>query len=67
MDIAGGINPDKFFVTSLQQQAQLEALSNNALSAGIDKYMKKDYEGAALEFKKSIKDSIKHGLIVQIL
>jgi tetratricopeptide (TPR) repeat protein len=54
MDIAGGINPDKFFVTSLQQQAQLEALSNNALSAGIDKYMKKDYEGAALEFKKSI-------------
>ncbi len=48
------INPDKFFVTSFQQQAQLEALSNNALSSGIDKYLKKDYEGAVLEFKKSI-------------
>ena len=54
MDILGGISPDQFFVTSFQQQAQLEALSNNALSSGIDKYLKKDYEGAALEFKKSI-------------
>lgn len=48
------INPDKFFVTSFQQQAQLEALSNNALSSGIDKYLKKDYEGAVQEFNKSI-------------
>ena len=49
-----GINPENFFVTSIQQQARLEALSSNALSSGIDKYMKKDYEGAALEFKKSL-------------
>ena len=54
MDISGGISPDKFFVTSFQQQAQLESLSGNALSSGIDKYLKKDYEGAVLEFKKSI-------------
>jgi len=54
MEISSGINPDKFFVTSFQQQAQLEALSNNALSSGIDKYLKKDYEGAVLEFNKSI-------------
>jgi hypothetical protein len=39
MDISGGISPDKFFVTSFQQQAQLESLSGNALSSGIDKYL----------------------------
>ena len=54
MEIPGGINPENFFVTSFQQQARLEALSSNALSSGIDKYMKKDYEGAAQEFMKSL-------------
>ena len=54
MEILSSISPDRFFVTSIQQQSQLEALSNNFLSSGIDKYQKKDYEGAALEFKKSI-------------
>jgi Tfp pilus assembly protein PilF len=54
MDALGAVSPDSLFVTSIQQQSQLEALSNQALSSGIDKYMKKDYEGAAQEFEKSI-------------
>jgi len=54
MEISSGISPDNLFVTSIQQQARLEALSNNALSSGIDKYQKKDYKGAALEFNKAI-------------
>ena len=49
-----GISPYNFFVDPLQQQARLETLSNQALNAGIDKYMKKDYEGAVREFEKSI-------------
>jgi Tfp pilus assembly protein PilF len=54
MEIYNAISPDNFFVNSLQQQARLETLSNQALNAGIDKYMQKDYEGAAREFEKSI-------------
>ena len=54
MDILGGISPDKFFVTSIQQQSQLDSLSNQALSNGIDLYMKKEYEDAAREIQKSI-------------
>ena len=49
-----GTSLDNLFVNSLQQRARLETLSNQALNAGIDKYMKKDYEGAAREFQKSI-------------
>jgi tetratricopeptide (TPR) repeat protein len=54
MDIPSGVSADQLFVTSLQQQAQLEALSNNALSIGIDKYLRKEYEAAAKDFEKSI-------------
>jgi len=54
MDILSGVSADQLFVTSLQQQAQLEALSNNALSSGIDKYLRKDYEAAVRDFEKSI-------------
>ena len=54
MELLGRTSPDKFFVTSFQQHAQLEKLSSNALSSGIDKYMNKDYEGAALDFQKSL-------------
>ena len=54
MDILSGVSPDQLFVTSLQQQAQLEALSNNALSNGIDKYQNKNFEEAAREFEKAI-------------
>lgn len=54
MDLLNGVSADQLFVTSLQQQSQLEALSNNALSSGIDKYMRKEYEAAAKDFEKSI-------------
>ncbi len=54
MDLLSGVSTDQLFVTSLQQQAQLEALSNNALSSGIEKYMRKDYKAAARDFEKSI-------------
>ena len=54
MDILSRVSADQLFVTSLQQQAQLEALSNNALSSGIDKYLRKEYEAAAKDFEKSI-------------
>jgi len=54
MDLLSGVSTDQLFVTSLQQQAQLEALSNNALSNGIDKYQSQNYEAAAREFEKAI-------------
>jgi tetratricopeptide (TPR) repeat protein len=54
MDLLNGVSADQLFVTSLQQQSQLEALSNNALSSGIDKYLRKEYEAAAKDFEKSI-------------
>ena len=54
MDLLNGVSADQLFVTSLQQQSQLEALSNNALSSGIDQYMRKEYEAAAKDFEKSI-------------
>ena len=38
----------------MQQQYQMESLSNQALSKGIDLYTKKDYEGAANEFQRAI-------------
>lgn len=38
----------------MQQQYQLESLSNRALSKGIDLYTKKDYESAANEFQRAI-------------
>ena len=54
MDIRGISNPDSLFAAALQQTAQLESLANNALSAGIDLYMRQDYEGAIKEFRRSV-------------
>ncbi|WDN90059.1 hypothetical protein BuS5_03029 [Desulfosarcina sp. BuS5] len=42
------------FAALTSQPAQLENLSNNALSNGIDLYGKEDYKGAVKEFKRSI-------------
>lgn len=42
------------FSSSGDQQAQLETLSNTALSTGIDLYQRKDYEAAAKAFKRAI-------------
>ena len=44
---------DKLFSAAGNQWAGLETLANQALSSGIDKYQKKDYEGAAKEFKRA--------------
>jgi TolA-binding protein len=54
MDLLSGVSSENLFVTSLQQQSRLDALSNSALSSGIDKYMRKEYEAAAKDFEKSI-------------
>jgi tetratricopeptide (TPR) repeat protein len=54
MDPLYTIGAENLFVNPFQQQYQLEGLSNQALSKGIDLYSKKDYEGAATEFQRSI-------------
>lgn len=54
MDFFSDLTADNFFVNSMQQQYQLESLSYQALSKGIDLYAKKDYEGAANEFQRAI-------------
>lgn len=48
------INTYNLFVSSFQQQQRLEALSNNALRAGIDSYQKEDYKAAAQAFKRAV-------------
>jgi tetratricopeptide (TPR) repeat protein len=42
------------FITYSQQQKTLESLSNNALSAGMESYSKKDYKEAAKAFQRAI-------------
>ena len=54
MDLFSGVSTDQLFITSIQQESQLEALSNNSLSSGIEKYIRKDYASAARDFEKSI-------------
>lgn len=54
MDIFNSVATDNLFVTFRQQQSQLEALSNSALSSGIDKYLRREYEAATRDFEKSI-------------
>ena len=46
-------NTDIFSV-AIQQTAQLETLANNALSRGIDLYMRQDFKNAVKEFQRSI-------------
>ncbi len=58
MDISSAISAEdiasRLFVPYSEKQAQLESLANTALSSGIDLYQKKDYEGAAAAFHKSV-------------
>ena len=54
MEDVGIIGAENLFVSSLAQQSQLDAISSQALSKGIDFYQKKEYEKAAREFEKSI-------------
>jgi TolA-binding protein len=54
MDVLSDVSLDSLFVNPMQTQAQLNGLSQQMLSNGIDLYQKKKYEEAAAEFKKSI-------------
>ena len=54
MEVFNANVADSIFVTAIQQESQLAVLSNQALSNGIDKYMRQDYEAGAQEFEKSI-------------
>jgi tetratricopeptide (TPR) repeat protein len=54
MDILTPVTSDTLFNALSDQSAQMEALSNQALGNGIDKYMKKDYKGATQEFKRAL-------------
>lgn len=54
MDFLSGVTADNLFVNSMQQQYQMESLANQALSRGIDRYTKQDYEGAANEFQRAV-------------
>jgi tetratricopeptide (TPR) repeat protein len=49
-----GISNTDIFSGTIQQSGQLESLANGALSKGIDRYMRKNYEGAIKEFRRSI-------------
>lgn len=54
MDIFNADLTTSLFAIVSQRAAQLESLANNALKNGIDRYIEKDYEGAAKEFKRAI-------------
>ena len=45
---------DSLFSAGMGQQARLESMANTALSIGIDKYMQKNYEGAAEDFRRAV-------------
>ena len=44
----------EIFSATIQRTAQLESLANNALSKGIDLYIRQDYKAAIKEFRRSI-------------
>lgn len=54
MDLINNTNAEKLFSANIQNSANLESLSNSALSNGIDLYIQKDYKGAIREFQRSI-------------
>ncbi len=49
---AAGI--DNLFSATLTGQTQLEGMANAALNSGIDKYIQKDYAGAAEDFRRAV-------------
>ena len=54
MDLLSGSNTGNLFVSSAQQQQNLEYIASNTLKNGIDLYQKKDYAGAARAFKGAL-------------
>ena len=53
MEISSTIHTNLFSAT-VQTSIQLESLANNALSQGIDLYMRQDFKGAVREFNRAI-------------
>jgi tetratricopeptide (TPR) repeat protein len=53
MDVMTAGIADNLFSASVNQSASMDTLSNQALSSGIDKYMAKDYAGAAKDFSRA--------------
>ena len=54
MDLLNPASADQIFDALYAPSNSLEQMSNQALSNGIDLYMKEDYDAAAREFKRSI-------------
>jgi len=52
--VTGAAGIDSLFSATLNGQAQLESMANAALNAGIDKFMHKDYAGAAEDFRRAV-------------
>ena len=53
MDITN-VSADNLFDALNSASTQLSSLANQSLNNGIDKYTKKDYKGAALDFKRAM-------------
>jgi tetratricopeptide (TPR) repeat protein len=53
MDILTPASADTVFETVNNQSTQMESLANQSLNNGIQKYVDKDYKGAALAFKRA--------------
>ena len=54
MNVTAAGSIQNIFIYANQQSYQLEALANEALKNGIDRYVNKDYKGAIKEFKRAI-------------
>lgn len=52
--VADAARIDSLFSVTLNGQTQLESMANAALNAGIDKFMRKDYAGAAEDFRRAV-------------
>jgi tetratricopeptide (TPR) repeat protein len=54
MDVFSASYADSLFSATLTQSNGLESLANAALQRGIDRFTKRDFEGAVREFKRSV-------------
>lgn len=53
MDELSSVAADSMFNALASQSSQMSSIANQALANGIQKYMDKDYKGAAAEFKRA--------------
>ena len=54
MELLAGNPADKLLSSLVTQQGKLEYISRQALSSGIDKFQKKDYQGAVKDFGRAL-------------